>query len=168
MTNNRSIPYSELTPEQLQQIAQQHQPTSAELQPPVNPLLTKVKIPGQSFTLPSRGLFYSPGVLDEQASRTNEVHVYPLTAIDEIVLKSPDKLFSGDAVVDVFKHRIPAILKPKELAANDVDFLLLALRKVTYGDTFSIEYTHDCEGVEDKDRKMKGSIKNARVTVVFY
>lgn len=120
----------------------QNVPTSA-----VNPLLARVRIPGETFTLPSGGMFYQDGELSAECLN-GEIHVYPMTAIDELVLKSVDKIFSGDAVKEVFSRCVPNVLKPGKLSAKDVDFILVALRKVSYGPTIDITYTHDCENAE--------------------
>lgn len=109
-----------------------------------NPLLSRVRIPGETYTLPSRGLFYTNGELDESA-KNGEVTINPMTAVDEITIRTPDKLFSGEGIKDVFAHCIPQVLKPTELFAKDVDFLMCCLRKVSYGPEFEVTFQHDCE-----------------------
>jgi hypothetical protein len=107
-----------------------------------NPLLAKITLPGQTFKLPSQGLFYTdeldPDVVD------GELEVLPMTARDEILLSTPDKLLSGKAAVEVFARCVPQVLKPMNLLAKDVDFLMICLRLVTFGPTVEVEYTHDC------------------------
>ena len=112
--------------------------------PAVNPLLSKVKIPGRIFQLPSGGVFYNTGELAEGVEN-GEVHVHPMTALDEITMKNPDMLFSGKAISVVFRHCIPDIKKPEELFAKDIDALMIYLRSVTYGPQYEIEAIHDCE-----------------------
>lgn len=112
-------------------------------QTPTNPLMEKIRIPGQTYQLPSQGIFYTNGELAPDVSN-GEVHVYPMTTIDEIIIRTPDKLFSGDAVRDVFRRCIPSILKPTELFSKDVDFLMVCLRQVSYGENFDVIHTHDC------------------------
>lgn len=110
----------------------------------VNPLLARARMPGESFTLPSCGLLYGEGVL-HQSSQNGEVRVHPMTAIDEITIKSPEMLFSGDAVRQVFERCIPQVLKPDELFARDIDFLLICLRKVSYGSEMELNFLHTCD-----------------------
>lgn len=118
---------------------------------PVNPLVARVRLPGETFTLPSGGLFYTNGELDQSVNNA-EVHVYPMTIIDEIVLKTPDLLFSGEAVRQVFSRCVPQVIKPLDMLAKDVDFLLLCLRKVSYGNSLEISATHQaCLSPNDKD-----------------
>ena len=113
-----------------------------------NPLLERVRIPGEIHRLPSNGLFYTNGELAGDV-KDGEVHVQPMTALDEIVMRSPDLLFSGDAVKQVFGRCIPQVLKPLDLLAKDVDFLMAVLRKVTYGDQLETKYTHTCENAKE-------------------
>ncbi len=125
-------------------------PVLQEIQKPVNPLLARIHMPGSTFTLPSGGIFYKKGELDPSVEN-GEVHVHPMTAYDEVLLKTPDLLFSGEAVVKVFNRCIPQILKPMELFGKDVDFLMICLRKLTYGDKFQMTYTHDCDDAKEHE-----------------
>lgn len=114
----------------------------------VNPLISRVRIPGQTFPLPSGGLFYTNGELAGDV-QNGEVHVYPMTAIDEVAMKSVDKVFSGHAVKEVFARCIPHVRNVGALSAKDVDYLLVALRKVSYGPEFEVNFEHDCEDAKE-------------------
>lgn len=115
----------------------------------VNPLMmTQARIPGETFALPSGGLFYNNGELD-QSVQNGEVHVYPMTAYDEILIKTPDLLFSGKAIEQIFSRCIPSINKPMELLAKDVDYLLIALRLVSFGPQVTVRHKHKCENAND-------------------
>ncbi len=113
-----------------------------------NPLLAKIKLPGQRFRLPSRGLFYTDGELHEEVV-DGEVEVFSMTTIDEIALRSPEFLFTGEAIERVFNRCIPDIIKPLRLLSKDVDFMLACLRIVSYGGAYQIT-THcpQCEIVQ--------------------
>lgn len=114
-----------------------------------NPLLhtLRTRIPGETFRLPSQGLFYTNGELDDDVVN-GEVHVFPVTTMDEITLKTPDKLLSGKAVNEVFARCIPQVRKPMELLSKDVDYLLMCLRLISYGDTVSVSYKHSCDNAK--------------------
>lgn len=112
-----------------------------------NPLLSKLHTPGSTFKLPSGGLFYTNGELTPDV-QDGEVHVQPMTAYDEILLKSPDMLFSGQGVVKVFERCIPQIKNPLGLLAKDVDFLMACLHHVTYGASLDVTYKHTCENAK--------------------
>lgn len=107
-----------------------------------NPLMKKIKLPGRTFQLPSRGALYKNG---EIASAEGEVHVHPMSALAEISLKNPDLLFNGKALNQVFSECIPEIKKPTELYGRDIDAIMYFLRLVTYGPDFEIRVKHDCE-----------------------
>lgn len=117
----------------------------------VNPLMQKLRLPGTTVKLPSGGLFYDNGELREGVV-DGEVHVYPMTAIDEIIMKSPDKLFSGDAVREIFSRCVPDILNVDEIFTKDIDFLIIALRKVSYGSDLDLKHDHEC-GTEENPSK---------------
>ena len=136
-------------------------PSTAEIS--TNPLLARARIPGETFTLPSQGLFYQNGELDESV-KNGELIVNPMVTFDEIIMKTPDKLFSGEAITEVFKRCIPQVLKPLDLLSKDVDFLLVCLRKVTYGEQMEITYTHTCKDAEEHNYmvSMDPFVRNAR------
>jgi len=121
--------------------------TPSPQEPVRNPLLERARIPGETFALPSRGLFYKNGELADDVV-DGEVVVFPMVTLDELVMKSPDKLLNGTAIVDVFRRCIPQIKKPLDLLAKDVDYLMVCLRKVTYGDSIEVQYTHKCENAK--------------------
>ncbi len=120
----------------------------------INPLLARVEMPGSTFQLPSRGLFYKHGELRDDVEM-GEVHVSPMSAYDEILMKTPDQLYSGQAVEKVFNRCIQQVIKPSELIAKDVDFLLVCLRQVTYGDDMEVSYTHTCNDAESQNYIIK-------------
>jgi len=126
-----------------------------------NPLLGRARMPGETFRLPSRGIFYKDGELDDQVV-DGEVHVHPMTTHDEIIFKNVDKLYSGRATEDVFKRLVPHINKPLLLLAKDVDYLLIALRVITYGDEMEITYNHRCQGEDGEDSKDQHYMVNIR------
>lgn len=108
-----------------------------------NPLLTNLKLPGRIFQLPSRGIFYKNGELAD-GTNDGEIHVRPMSALDEINIKNPDQLFSGEAVNTVFKQCITGIQKPAELLSKDVDAIMMFLRTVTYGSSYEFSAKHIC------------------------
>jgi hypothetical protein len=108
-----------------------------------NPLLANAKLPGRIFQLPSRGLFYTHGELDDSV-KNGEVHVQPMSALDEIIMKNPDQLFSGNAVETVFKTCVRGVNRPMQLLSKDVDAITMFLRVVTYGPMFDFSVKHTC------------------------
>lgn len=115
-----------------------------------NPLLQRIRIPGETFRLPSRGRYYTHGELSDDVV-DGEVHVLPMTTVDELAFKSADKLFTGQAIAEVFARRIPQINKPLQLLSKDVDYLIMCLRLVSYGDSLEMTIKHTCEHAEEHE-----------------
>jgi hypothetical protein len=113
----------------------------------VNPLLGRLRIPGETYRLPSHGVFYDRGELDGSV-KNGELEVHPMTATDEIILSTPDKLLSGKAIAEIFANCIPQIKRPLDMLAKDVDFLLVCLRMVSFGRYMEVTYQHNCENAK--------------------
>lgn len=118
----------------------------------INPLLVTLKsrLPGGAFTIPSQGIFYTNGELSEDV-KNGEIQVMPMTAMDEILIKTPDKLMSGKAIEEVFERCIPQVLKPREMLSKDVDFLLMCIRYISYGQSMNLQYKHTCENAKEHE-----------------
>lgn len=95
-----------------------------------NPLKQFYRAPKLYVNLPSRGKFNE--VADETI--TGEIPVYAMTSKDELLMKNPDALLNGDAVVEAVKSCAPNIKNPKELPVCDIDLLLIAIRMATFGE----------------------------------
>lgn len=109
----------------------------------MNPLLTG-RIPGVTFQLPSQGLFYTNGELEADVNM-GEVHIFPMTAYEDILIRTPDLLYSGEGFNQVISKCVPQVKKPSMLLSKDVDFIMTALRSVSMGDEVDISASHSCE-----------------------
>lgn len=87
-------------------------------------------------SLPSGGRFYHSGI---KLSADGEIGVMPMSAVDEIKLKTPDSLFNGEALFDLFKSCVPDIENPEEMPICDVDKLLIAIRVATSGTDLDVK-----------------------------
>ena len=122
-----------------------------------NPLASFMRQPKIYIRLPSQGEFWPAGSL--AASETGEYPVYSMTAKDELMLKVPDAVMSGQAVVDVIQHCIPHIKNAWHVPSIDLDVILIGIRLATYGekmvtpitlnDEDEMEYTIDLRNVMD-------------------
>ena len=92
-----------------------------------------------TVALPSGGKFYPPGTLN--INESGEVGVYPMTATDELIWKTPDGLLSGESTAKVIQSCVPAIIDPWQMPAFDVDAVLIAIRIATYGESMSVTST---------------------------
>lgn len=110
-------------------------------------LLDKVRrIPAEKFRLPTNGFQYPDDMFVNVD--VGEIEVFPISSYDEILLKTPELLLSGQGIFEVIERKVPCIKYPSLLASKDVDFILTCLRKVTYGDQVTLEYTHNCENAK--------------------
>lgn len=102
-----------------------------------NPLLDFARKVEFSIKLPSNGNWYPEGMIDYTLS--GEVEVYPMLPKDELMLMNPDSLLSGQANVNLIKSCVPAIKEPEKLLYPDLNVLLLAIQKATYGDKLTMQ-----------------------------
>lgn len=116
----------------------------------LNPLLPKIQLPGRVFQLPSKGLFYPPGVLNENI-KDGEIEVKPMSALTELKIRSADLLYSTKIIKEICEDCAPEILKPEALLTRDVDALFMFLLATTYGSTKTIRSLHDCEKADWHD-----------------
>jgi hypothetical protein len=112
-----------------------------------NPLVGYFRKPEVYISLPSKGDFYEQGVLDLPPN--NEIGIFPMTARDELVLKTPDALLNGASTVEVIRSCVPAISDPWKIPSLDMDTILIGIRIATYGEEMDITIT--CPKCEEKN-----------------
>lgn len=119
-----------------------------------NPLSQYMRQPKIYIRLPSNGKFWPEGSL--KATETGEYPVYSMTAKDELMLKIPDAVMSGQAVVDVIEHCVPNIKNAWHVPSIDLDVLLIAIRLATYGEkmTTPLNLGDDLEMEYDVDLRI--------------
>ena len=101
-----------------------------------NPLTKHFRQPKLYLKLPSAGKYWADGSIDLPDS--GEVAVYPMTAKDELVLKTPDALLNSESTVTMIQSCIPAIKDAYATPSLDLDAILIAVRIATYGETLTI------------------------------
>ena len=105
-------------------------------QKPHNPLRAHFRQPAIYLKLPSNGVFWTSGL---DLPKTGELPIYPMTAKDEILLKTPDALLNGQGVVDVIESCCPNITNAWQVPSTDVDAVLIAIRIASYGNIMEID-----------------------------
>lgn len=95
-----------------------------------NPLSQYFRHPKLQTELPTGGNFWPQGTLELKEDKT--LDVFPMTARDEIVMKSPEGLLSGTSVVEMIASCIPGIKDPWLMPAHDIDTILIAIRLASY------------------------------------
>jgi hypothetical protein len=121
-----------------------------------NPLSSFMRQPKVYIRLPSNGNYWPDGSIS--VVETGEYPVYSMTAKDELMLKIPDALMNGQAVVDVIQNCMPNILNAWDTPVIDLDIILIAIRLATYGSTMDtpikigsldLEYSVDLNVIMD-------------------
>ena len=69
-----------------------------------------------------------------------------LTAKDELMLKNADALLNGSAITQMINSCAPTIVDPMLMPAIDLDAILVAIKRCTYGDSQDVTCTcPECE-----------------------
>jgi len=122
-----------------------------------NPLTAYFRQPKHYTPLPSKGRWYANGALDYPA--TGELAIYPMTAKDEITLKTPDALLNGQSSVEVIQSCIPNIKNAWEIPSIDVDTLFISIRIASYGNDMEISPScPKCNEVNHYDADLKQAL----------
>jgi hypothetical protein len=102
-----------------------------------NPLKQYFRAVKMYIGLPSGTSYYQTDVVE--FTSTGEVGVMAMTGKDEIILKNPDALYNGEALIEVISSCVPAVKNPRKLLTNDIDALITAIRAVTFKDSLESE-----------------------------
>ena len=113
-----------------------------------NPLLTHMRQETVFVRLPSKGNFYKD---PPDLTSDGEIGVRAMTSGDELALKVPDALFNSEATYRVLQSCCPRIKDPKQMPYNDVDVVLMAIRRATYGNELTVPI--ECQNEECKHKQ---------------
>ena len=105
-------------------------------QPKTNPLAKHFRQPALYAPLISQGRYWPEGSINIPV--TMELPVYPMTARDEITLRTPDALINGTAIVEIIESCCPLINDAWAMPSVDVDALLIAIRIASYGESMTV------------------------------
>jgi hypothetical protein len=103
-----------------------------------NPLQQYFRQPKVFITLPSHGIYNDAGTIEGSCEN---MPVFGMTGMDEILLKTPDALFSGESTVKVIESCCPNIKNAWGVSNLDVDALLVAIRIATSGNIMNVNHT---------------------------
>ena len=130
-----------------------------------NPLAQYSRRTARYIKLPSGGQFYTKGVV---LTDSGELAVYPMTARDELQLKSPDALLNGEAVKNVLRNCVPDVADVGEIPTIDLDTILVAIRMATYGDSMEMEVTHQCDEKTEHTSNVELNLGQLLDTVTYH
>ena len=101
-----------------------------------NPLINAYRKPALYIPLPSGGRFYKDKPI---LSVDNELAVYAMTARDELITKTPDALFNGEATISLLKSCCPDITEPESMPVGDLLVILIGIRQASYGKNIEMD-----------------------------
>jgi hypothetical protein len=123
---------------------------------PQNPLQQFFRQPKIYVSLPSRGVYNKPGTISGDAER---IAVYGMTGMDEIIMKTPDALLTGESTVKVIQSCCPSITDAWDINLLDVEMLLTAIRIATFGNELSVtNVCSECQTVNNYDINLNSVI----------
>lgn len=103
-----------------------------------NPLQHHFRQPKIYISLPSKGVYNTPDSLDGNGEN---IPVFGMTGMDELLMKTPDALISGESTVKVIESCVPNIKNAWEMSSLDTDLILIAIRIATYGNLMEVNHT---------------------------
>jgi len=104
-----------------------------------NPLAKHFRQPAIHMELPSAGRWWRPGSLS--VPPTNQLPIFPMTARDEILIRTPDALMNGSTVVELLQNCVPSIKDAWATPNVDIDALLIGIRIASYGPNLDVDTT---------------------------
>lgn len=116
-----------------------------------NPLQQHFRQSKLFVSLPSKGIYNKAGAIQGDPEK---IAVFGMTGSDEILMKTPDTLLTGESTVKVFESCCPAIKDGWDICSLDTDVLLAAIRIATNGNTVTVTKTCDdeeCGALNDYD-----------------
>jgi hypothetical protein len=121
-----------------------------------NPLQQFFRQPKIYVSLPSHGVYNKPGTISGDAER---IAVYGMTGMDEIIMKTPDALLTGESTVKVIQSCCPSIIDGWDVNLLDVEMLLTAIRIATFGNEISVtNVCGECQTVNNYDINLNNVI----------
>ena len=103
-----------------------------------NPLQQYFRQPKIWVGLPSNGAYSDPDTFQGDVSN---MPVFGMTGMDEIILKTPDALITGESTVKIIQSCCPNIKHAWHISTIDTNLLYAAIKIATYGNNISVNHT---------------------------
>ena len=105
-----------------------------------NPLQRYFKQPAIYVRLPTQGRWYKPE--DVAVTDDGELPVHALTALDDILLNTPDAMLNGQSLEKVIINCVPDVKNVKRLMLPDLEVIFVALKAATTDG--KVDYDRKC------------------------
>jgi hypothetical protein len=105
-----------------------------------NPLQQFFRQPAMYLNLPTKGRWYR----NDEVEMTSEqqIAVYPLSALNDIMLNTPDAMLNGQALETVVRDCAPSIKNAKRFMLPDLEALFVAIKSAS--NNGKIDYDKTC------------------------
>ena len=114
---------------------------------PENPLQKHFRQPKIFISLPSKGVYNNPGTIRGDVTR---LPVYGMTGMDEIIIRTPEALLTGESTVRIIQSCCPNIVDAWSLTALDTELVLTSIKIATYGNKLEVKHTcPECKTLND-------------------
>jgi hypothetical protein len=112
-----------------------------------NPLQQFFRQPALYLNLPTKGKWYTPDIVEMTDDK--QISVYPLSAINEIMLNTPDAMLNGQALENVVKDCAPGIKNAKRLMLPDLEALFVAIKSAS--NNGKMDYDRTCPNCNNEN-----------------
>lgn len=102
-----------------------------------NPLQQYFRQASLFLKLPTLGRWYTDK--EVVVNDDKEIPVYGLTAVDDIMLNTPDAMLNGNALENVIKSCAPDVKNVKKLLVPDIEALFLGIKVSTTGGKYDVD-----------------------------
>ena len=97
----------------------------------LNPLKHYFRQPATYLKLPSAGMWYNS--TDVSLTADNEVGVLSMSALDEIMINTPDAILNGITLENILQHCVEGIANPKSVVIPDLEAMFVSIKLATTG-----------------------------------
>ena len=105
-----------------------------------NPLKGYFRKPSTYVKLPTLGLWYNDDTV--HLTDDKEVAIYAMSALDDILLNTPDSMLNGQALEKVITSCVPDVKRVKSLKIPDLDAIFVGIKIASYNG--EVDYTRKC------------------------
>lgn len=112
-----------------------------------NPLKQFFRQPALYVKMPTNGRWYSQ--TEVTMTIDGELPVYGLTAIDEVMLNTPDAMLNGQSLEKVISNCAPDVKNVKKLLLPDLEALFLAIKSATNSGKY--DFDRNCPKCEHEN-----------------
>jgi len=102
-----------------------------------NPLQQYFRQASVYLNLPTRGRWYTQDVVE--MTEKKQIAVFPLSALNDIMLNTPDAMLNGQALENVITDCAPGIKNVKRLMLPDLESLFVAIKSASNGGKIDVD-----------------------------